>query len=267
MLWRVVHDTLKWLWPAAFGGLVAFSGVAIAASQVWPEAKTWTANAFTAAVSVLNEPMFWAAAAIVFIAWLAAFVWSGHKVTAEIAPGTPPAVQPRRQAVSPRSGLVASPRAQTGLDALVDDAADWDRQGDIQMARLLGKMDAMTLSPAPKRDTAVTETLGYAALGRWGAQLSDAIMHHGDFAAVGPPLNRFREAAGDGDLTVWGKRERHALYERIEPSFWVDHGLDLQSILLGESRTEPKTNAATAERFYDIMVNRSEVERCWPHDG
>ena len=39
MFWRITHDFLKWLWPAAFGSCVVISGIAVAASQVWPEAK------------------------------------------------------------------------------------------------------------------------------------------------------------------------------------------------------------------------------------
>ena len=93
MFWRYTHDTLKWLWPAAFGGLLACVTVAIGASTIWPGAKTWTEAVFLGAVAVANNPIFWAATLAVFIVWLAAFIWSGHKVAQTVPQGTPPGTQ------------------------------------------------------------------------------------------------------------------------------------------------------------------------------
>lgn len=80
MFWRVAHDTLKWMWPALFGLAVAVIGTMVGASQVWPEVKRATESDFQWIVSVLNNPLAWAGGLIVFLVWLAAFVWSGHKV-------------------------------------------------------------------------------------------------------------------------------------------------------------------------------------------
>ena len=94
MLWRVVHDTLKWLWPAIFGGVVATSTVAVAAAQVWPEAKASVGRVYASAIAMLSLPSTWLVLAAVFITWLVALIWSGHKLANvkaefEVVPDTP----------------------------------------------------------------------------------------------------------------------------------------------------------------------------------
>ena len=80
MLWRVIHDTLKWVWPALFAGTVAIAGIAIAASEQWPAAKSATGQVFARAIAMLNNPVTWVVIVGIFILWLVAFIWSGHLV-------------------------------------------------------------------------------------------------------------------------------------------------------------------------------------------
>lgn len=79
MFWRITHDTLKWIWPATFALMVAIVGTCVGASQVWPEAKRTTEANYQRAMLVLSNPIFWILAFVVFVMWLAAFIWSGHK--------------------------------------------------------------------------------------------------------------------------------------------------------------------------------------------
>lgn len=80
MLARIVHDFLKWLWPAIFAGGFAFATLALAASQLWTEAKDWTASLFGWAIAVMLNPLFpWLVIAL-FVIWLFAFIWSGYVV-------------------------------------------------------------------------------------------------------------------------------------------------------------------------------------------
>ena len=87
MFWRVLHDTLKWLWPALFAGAIAICTVAVASAGVWPEAKIEIGRVFTAGIAVLNEPISWLILVAVFVVWLVAFVWSGHKLSPSQAHG------------------------------------------------------------------------------------------------------------------------------------------------------------------------------------
>lgn len=81
MLWRLIHDTLKWLWPAIFAGLLGIATLAVAASQVWPDAKAATGDVYTKAIGMLHFPATWSTLATIFFVWLAAFIWSGMRIS------------------------------------------------------------------------------------------------------------------------------------------------------------------------------------------
>ena len=94
MFWRIVHDTLKWLWPALFAGIASLGGIAVAAAQVWPEAKTAVGKLFATGIVMLTAPSTWCALAVLIVAWLALFIWTGHKMAGskgwqEPVPDTP----------------------------------------------------------------------------------------------------------------------------------------------------------------------------------
>lgn len=66
-----------------------------------------------------------------------------------------------------------------------------------------------------------------------------------------------------------GRRESDGLYVLIDPSFWESNTLSRPELLnvMGSGRTEPIDESGTDDQFQGIMVNRSEVERVWPHEG
>lgn len=80
MFWRVLHDFLKWLWPALFALMIAIITVVLAAAQIWPPVKDWVATNFSMGLSVVGDPWFLPALVAAFVAWLGIFVWSAHKV-------------------------------------------------------------------------------------------------------------------------------------------------------------------------------------------
>lgn len=79
MFWRIIHDALKWLGISFFPaiGFTLVAGLGLASS--FPETKPWLAQRFADALAVMEHPAFWAVAALVFVAWLVALIWSGHK--------------------------------------------------------------------------------------------------------------------------------------------------------------------------------------------
>lgn len=79
---KIAHDFLTRLWPTVGAAIVAFATLALAASQIWPEAKSWTASKFAWAVDVVFNPLFFWFSIAVFIIWLLAYIWSGHVVEA-----------------------------------------------------------------------------------------------------------------------------------------------------------------------------------------
>lgn len=120
MFWRVVHDTLKWLWPALFTGVVATVTIAVAAAQVWPGAKAEVGRLFTRALAMLSSPWTWLAIVVIFVAWLAAFIWSGIKVRET---GARPDV--RRELVPLHRALQYVARDSKWAEDYVGDDTDW----------------------------------------------------------------------------------------------------------------------------------------------
>jgi len=125
--------------------------------------------------------------------------------------------------------------------------------------------------PAPKgdRDTPIAMALGYATTAEWGKSTVHGMILGGGSHVIYRVAEAFRLAALKGDLRVWGRRERGGLFEQIQPSFWEANTLDADALFsfLPYGRTEPLGDEETDEWFCEIMVNRAEVERVWPHAG
>lgn len=122
------------------------------------------------------------------------------------------------------------------------------------------------------RDTGLAVALGYALTGNWGVSVGEGIiLSRKGVRAIERPLVRFRTAAKEGELRVWGKRESTGLYEKIDPGFWESNTVDpstLISLMLSARTVSVRGRGVDPdEQFHDIMVNRAEVERVWPHAG
>ena len=123
------------------------------------------------------------------------------------------------------------------------------------------------------RDTHLAKGLAFAITGDFEGQLSHAMaFSRRGLRALEQPLVRFREAARNGELRVWGKNAETGLYERIDPAFWEYNAIDPDALisLMPVARTvsvRGEYGGADDIQFYDIMLNRAEVERVWPHAG
>jgi hypothetical protein len=115
-----------------------------------------------------------------------------------------------------------------------------------------------------KRDKPLNEALAYAARGQWDANYFDVVSAGEDREAE--QLRRFQQAAYDGKLRVWGKRQAHAdLYEEIPRNHWRENRVEWFDLLRGKPRTEPRGQAGEPA-FYDLMVSRAEIERELPYE-
>lgn len=72
------------------------------------------------------------------------------------------------------------------------------------------------LPPARSRDTPVEFALGYALTGDWGKTAFGGLIFGGGVWAIEGPIETFRHAALQGELRVWGKRGKGALFELID---------------------------------------------------
>ncbi len=80
MVWRILHDSLKWAGISFFPtiGFIFIAGTALASS--FPETKPWLAQRYADAFAVMGHPVVWAIALLIVVVWLVAIIWSGHKV-------------------------------------------------------------------------------------------------------------------------------------------------------------------------------------------
>ena len=109
MFWRITHDFLKWIWPSAFALVATFATVALSASQLWPEAKIWTAHQFQIGLGMMFDPWFVPVAAVMFVVWLVAFFWSGHIVQKANSAPVQGAEVPERIAIRPNVPMPLPP--------------------------------------------------------------------------------------------------------------------------------------------------------------
>ncbi|HYD36776.1 MAG TPA: hypothetical protein VEA60_04135 [Allosphingosinicella sp.] len=141
--WRSTRDLLKWT-AISIPPLIAFSIMAILGTvQAFPETKPWAADFYARVVIALADMTLWFASVIVAVLWFAAFVWAGRKV--EIAER------------AHESGSSETSRT-SDLAELAADAAEMDREGDIGLARSLGRVEAVAV-PAPPQGPSTIEKL------------------------------------------------------------------------------------------------------------
>lgn len=121
------------------------------------------------------------------------------------------------------------------------------------------------------RDTDASAALGFAMHGDWDHPVKSFIPMFAlrGMGALEKPIETFRQAAAQGDLRVWGRRESDDLYVLIDQSFWERNTLDMEALIgfMADARTVQIAGDEDDEQFHGIMVNRSEVERVWPHEG
>lgn len=83
MFWRSIHSFLIWVWPAIFAGAIAIGGLAVTASQVWPEARIATGRSFSRIIDALGLPETWFIFIFFILLWLSVFIYSQNRISKE----------------------------------------------------------------------------------------------------------------------------------------------------------------------------------------
>lgn len=112
------------------------------------------------------------------------------------------------------------------------------------------------------RNASLAEALGWAVYGEWGKPYLVSAVGIYVGAATDPRklLARFTKIAREGNLTIWGKRDDPGFFEEIPQSHWQDNALAIADIF-------GSVVAGGDDPYRDLMFNRAEVEREWPHEG
>lgn len=80
-------------------------------------------------------------------------------------------------------------------------------------------------------------------------------------------LARMRGLAGEGRLTIWGKLSQGHLHTAIPPEFWVTQQIEYMTVVFEDherSKTEPAALQSHREIYYDLQVDRHQIETLWP---
>ena len=121
----------------------------------------------------------------------------------------------------------------------------------------------LAIKPAD-RDTTLHQGLSYAVFRDWFLRSNaDESSHSKEFEGA---LGRFHELALAGRLQSWGRpysllQTNH--FRLIPPEHWGGNEVDFLSAMLPQSSTVMKISGIKG--FDEVMVNRAQFEREWPH--
>jgi hypothetical protein len=157
-----------------------------------------------------------------------------------------------------------TPRPKRGVSDILLDEYDRVSRQTLADARIrkAAELAPDMLGHVLKRDVGLAEALGWAINGEWGkpwhgssfqAALSGGLGGSSVYAILG----EFREHAELGNLTFWGKPSGASTWRLIPPSHWVDHELEFANAF----------GSITTGEYRDLMLDRAEVVREWPHEG
>lgn len=273
---RAIYNTLSILPPKLFSGGLGGAGVCATA---WPDTfRAWVANMLTA-----DQIEFYGGVAIAVVAiyWILLLALKPN----EARDGTPSTAASTSGPNSPLFGTIHGP--VTINNGLATEPVKPERSAykyDIgKLNDSLGRALAALEGNAPrnsmdhiqpglarrvkgpsKRDVGLSEAIAYAELGEWGRQFIVAAGASGN--KLTDHLDRFRQLAHDGELSVWGKRSERGVFERIDQNHWIEYSVEWFDLLRDNPRTENRQGQRDGA-FFSLMVNKAEFEREWPHEG
>ena len=118
------------------------------------------------------------------------------------------------------------------------------------------------------RDTKMSEALAYFVTGKWGGSYFN-IVSASEYENKALAPGEIRQAALDGDITVWGKTSNTPTspYIEIRKSYWKKRGVEWFSSDKNECKTENESGQMGGEIYYDLMVSKTEIEKKWPPEA
>lgn len=106
------------------------------------------------------------------------------------------------------------------------------------------------------RDVSVDKALAYMVFGSWDREFYEVVSSKPSTGAA--KYDAFLQAAADGEVPVWGRKDEGGVHEPIPAEYWRDHRIDW----LGMMRDNPCTERGTPGPRYDaLMTSKAAVER------
>jgi hypothetical protein len=110
----------------------------------------------------------------------------------------------------------------------------------------------------PKRDVGIGEAIAFMCFGKWGSRFSEAAGAPGVDTVSN--YNALLQAAADGAIPVWGKKQNYGVHEPIPKEFWFNNDFEWFSTLRGDAHSQSKTSTFQGDRYLSLMTSRVAVE-------
>jgi hypothetical protein len=114
----------------------------------------------------------------------------------------------------------------------------------------------------PSRDIGLSEAVAYVCFREWGKRFIDAAGTSSVDAANGYDV--FLQAAADGEIPIWGKKESWGVHQPIPKDFWFQNRIDWMDLLRGEGCSESSQHAFSGDKYASMMTSKTAVEQKWP---
>lgn len=245
LFWRIMHKLGIYAPPALGTGYGIVLGLA-AQARSGTDARAFFDNQIIMWRAIVLAPfgLYWFFG-LIFV-WLIVVFWTGSKLhAAEHAdrPPQPAAIQPRRQAVSPRS---------------IDQANRLAAQSQTSRARVV-------------RDAPLQEALVYCCIGHWG-ETADVLTTKEQSELWQERKREIEQLAADGQLSMWGKLFSYSgvdhlmdqVHQLIPADFWHENTVNWLSLLSNQTLTEGRNGDKHGRQFSDIMVSKGEIAKHFP---
>lgn len=117
--------------------------------------------------------------------------------------------------------------------------------------------------PEIARDVTVNEAVAFMYFGEWGRDFFEA-MGKGKSDELLRVYELFMQAAADGKISMWGRREHRSVYEPIPKEFWYDNRITWLSLMQKNATDSESTRRDSTDQYLSLMTSRAQVERQWP---
>src|ERR1700730_8191400 len=115
-------------------------------------------------------------------------------------------------------------------------------------------VQAKSAIPAnPVRDVGVDEAMAFLCFREWGKYFLDAA-GSGKF---GSEYDMFLQAAADGLVPIWGKRENWGVHQLIPRDYWYQNRIDWFSLLKGDAKSESSTQSFQGDHYLSLMTSKA----------
>jgi hypothetical protein len=119
----------------------------------------------------------------------------------------------------------------------------------------------------PEIDTWLVHAVHYIIHREWLTKQQRAQFSLENAMGAAIACGEMRRSAAKGALIIEGKLHPDQIPTPIDPSFWIHHGFDVESIQRGKAKNVASrhlTPFGPGDQYFSLMVSKAQVEKLWP---